>query len=100
VCERGVVIMRILNDKEILKAMQEAHPEGEEYPMWKSLTGRLKCEVEAVAKAQYQQDLKDFIAWGDELCDCPKNEFPTQHGHTKRHHCWRCWQSLKQLVEK
>ncbi len=52
-----------------------------------------------IANTATDKAIKEIAEWGDEDCDCPKNEFPTQHGHTKRHYCWKCWQALKKLVE-
>ena len=54
----------ILTDDEILIAMQTAHPEGEEYPMWNELVGRLLTEVRAVARTQLKkvvEGLKDAL---------------------------------------
>ena len=45
----------VLSDEKILEAMQTAHPEGEEAPMWVELKGRLRREVRNVAKAQLAQ---------------------------------------------
>ena len=99
--------MRLLKNKETLKAMQEAHPEREEYPKWCKIEGRLKREVAAVAKAQHQLDLKEFREW-----------FNTQIGiHARTDDTGRVWlllgninkgeceyleyiQSLNQLVEE
>ena len=43
---------RLLTNEETLKALQQAHPKDEKYPMWTQVIGRLKVEIDAVAKAQ------------------------------------------------
>uniref|UniRef100_A0A6M3JJ04 Uncharacterized protein n=2 Tax=viral metagenome TaxID=1070528 RepID=A0A6M3JJ04_9ZZZZ len=102
--------MMVLNDEEILKAMQEAHPDGKEFPKWTKLGGRLKREVVAIAKAQHGQDIKDFIEWlvgylfpkldgdywhiGDGIDDCAGNDRGAEEKSRKE-----IIQSLKQLVK-
>jgi len=76
--------MRILNDKEIEDVLG----------CW---CGQMH-EYKAVAKAQHQQDLKDFVEWGEELCTehyHPSSMHPAAFG---RGNCLECWLSLKQLV--
>ncbi len=48
-------------------------------------------------KAQHQQDIKDFIEWGEEECPHTSN-IPT--AYMQKHSCRSCWESLKQLAKE
>ena len=83
--------MRVLNEDEILKAMQTAHPEGEEYPKWNVIMGRLKREVSSVAQAQFKRDIKGFVEWLHEQ-GSKKSDYNLKS--------YDLIESLKQLVEE
>ncbi len=85
--------MRLLNDEEIQELWIDALKAN---PHW---------EVDAIglfgviAKAQHQQDIEDFIEWGEEECfDHPYSSRAKGEAYNrKRHRCPECWQALKQL---
>ena len=84
--------MRILNDEEILELdFTYERP----FPYTSGDIDRHYRQV--VAKAQHQQDLKDFIEWGKETC--PHDLFG-EGTQCYKHACDMCWESLKQLVEE
>ena len=81
--------MRLLNDEE--------SPYFTEYLRMKDSENGSESvnEFEAFKagnKAQYQQDLKDFIEWGDEAC-CEVDHVHTA-GIYNRKFCLTCWASL------
>ena len=47
--------LKVLSDEEILRAMQNANPKGEEYPMWNKIEGRFLREVRAISQATIDQ---------------------------------------------
>jgi len=79
--------MRQLNDEEIRKIKAPYEGSYEVKAFW---------EKKRTATAQYQQDLKDFIKWGEE--GCPHNLSLEGMSYQLKHECLACWQSLKQLV--
>lgn len=53
----------------------------------------------AVAEAQ----VKKFMEWGNEDCDCPTNKLAQMNRNRpvrKRKTCWRCWQALLEEATK
>ncbi len=56
---------------------------------------RILSNEALVALQDYNQDIKDFIEWGDEPCTEDHNFEPKTKAE-----CAFCWQSLKQLVEE
>ena len=76
--------MRILSNGELAVLQEYDEPSNESLGYERN-----------IAKAQHQQDLKDFIEWGEEICAC-KGEWL----YIRRRQCEECWESLKQLVEK
>ena len=72
--------MRLLNDEEIKEVTN----------IWANTTsyGGTYLYEKAIAKAQHQLDMKDFIEWGREKC-------PHIDANFERRSCLECWQSLK-----
>jgi len=59
--------------------------------------------MEASARAQHQQDLKDFMEWGDEPCPhcIGLTEVEQLMGRSvAKRECDDCWDGLKQLCEE
>ncbi len=83
--------LRLLNDEEIAEEIRKYTKEVETIygtfnPKWTDST------YKRIAKAQHKLDIEGFIEWGDEYC----------HDHqatdTLKRQCYRCWQSLKDLI--
>jgi len=81
--------MRILNDEEIVKVYS-----GSETSFAADDPIRYG---KAVARAQHQQDLKDFVEWGEKDCDEHpySSRLKSEEFNRKRHRCFECWESLK-----
>lgn len=82
--------MRLLNDEEIMDVVLN---EG---------LGVIADEnTRAIAKAQYELDMKEFMEWGEEYCVLHPQTMPngSLYASLHRRQCIVCWQSLKQENE-
>lgn len=53
--------------------------------------------IDLIVRAQCELDMREFVAWGNENCDCPTNSLAQTDRNKparKRKTCWKCWQSL------
>lgn len=74
--------MRLLKEAEMVQALMEYGKEG---------------NGKAIAKAQHQLDLREFIEWLDS--ECLEHDMDGRDIMRMRFECDECKQSLKQLVE-
>ncbi len=93
--------MRVLNPGEIKRIFLEhfAKQYGEEAA--KELLEQLPdCKyAKAIAKAQYDFDMKEFVEWLEEDCPHISQDNPYM-GFRCKPNCRECRQSLKQAVEE
>ena len=91
--------MRSLNDEEIKEKLGEIQPEGFD---WVNVTETEMVKFRAIAQAQHDFDMKEFVKWGKS--DCPHRTMANLDGEgdvslRTRAECPQCWQALQQQAE-
>lgn len=86
--------MKILSDEAIKEVANKAFREDGLLQHYVESRGHWERLAPFIAQAEQKNTLEQVVEWGEELCDCPKRELPTDHEPTKRKKCWKCWLEL------